>query len=298
MKKQISAALVAGGLVLGAGIGAGAASAATARPDLVVTAVKWAPVATVAGQKVRFTATVTNRGTAATPAGTITGVGFSVNGKLVTWSDTERSAIAPGESRTLTANGGPTGDAAWTATSGRSSVTAFVDDAKRITESTETNNTLSATVDVAAGIAVRPSELGLLVDLPASSRATFLTTSLTGDAYAGCVTDAGAVLAGSEQFQTTYTVGNDTPTQGKWQDGQDRIAAGQTRVQTDVSFSLLMYSNQGHFPFTCPAGSTAQWTTFASTSTTATRWPGADGTGGAALARVSVPISTVFPIAP
>jgi hypothetical protein len=54
---------------------------------------------------------VKNIGTAPTPEGVVSGVAFTVDGKIVAWSDTVKSALAPGASVTCTANGGP----GWTA---------------------------------------------------------------------------------------------------------------------------------------------------------------------------------------
>jgi hypothetical protein len=101
-----------------------------------------------AGQAVTFSATVQNQGTAPTPAGTIVGVLFSVDGTSVSWSDTQTQALSAGATITLTANGGPSNLASWTATSGSHQVLAFVDDIDRIPESNEGNNQLTLSVNV------------------------------------------------------------------------------------------------------------------------------------------------------
>ncbi|MDB5184701.1 MAG: hypothetical protein JWN38_509 [Candidatus Saccharibacteria bacterium] len=115
------------------------------RPDLVVTSVTQSPAKPKVGEAVTFTAVVTNNGTAATPDGTLIGVGFKVDGKVATWSDTDTTALAPGASVTLTANSSPSKSATWIAdAAGTRTVTAFVDDVNRIPdESDETNNTFS-----------------------------------------------------------------------------------------------------------------------------------------------------------
>ena len=124
------------------------AAAAAALPDLVVTNIVKPTVAP--GGLVKFTATVKNQGAAATPAGTILGVQFQVDGKApITWSDTDKTSLAPGASVTLTANGGQVA-AGWTATGGAHSVRAWVDDVNRIAESNETNNTLTSAFTVSA----------------------------------------------------------------------------------------------------------------------------------------------------
>ena len=51
--------------------------------------------------------------------------------------DSHMSSIALGESVTVTANGGPEGSAAWTATAGIHTVRAWVDDVDRIKEQDE-----------------------------------------------------------------------------------------------------------------------------------------------------------------
>ncbi len=121
-----------------------------AKPDLVVTAIGSSPAAPAPGTGTRFTATIKNAGTVATPAGTIAGVRFRVDGVSTSFSDTQTAAIAPGASVTLTANGGtaqgPGG--VWTATAGSHTIQAEVDDLNRIAEANETNNTLTSTLTV------------------------------------------------------------------------------------------------------------------------------------------------------
>ncbi|HMJ12405.1 MAG TPA: family 16 glycosylhydrolase [Polyangiaceae bacterium] len=117
-------------------------------PDLVVTQINLSPSSPRAGDPVTFSATVKNQGTAATPAGTIVGVLFSVDGSPVAWSDTFSQSVEAGATVNLTANGGPSG-ATWTATSGSHQVVAFVDDVNRIAnESNENNNQLARSVSV------------------------------------------------------------------------------------------------------------------------------------------------------
>jgi hypothetical protein len=119
----------------------GDAAGSLARPDLVVTGIRWTPAGPAAGSPVLFSATVTNRGTGATPAGAVHGVLFTIDDGAApgVWSDTHTGAIGPGESVTLTANGGSAG-ALWQATAGVHTVAATVDDVGRILESDEENN--------------------------------------------------------------------------------------------------------------------------------------------------------------
>lgn len=117
-----------------------AATPTTGLPDVVVTSVSWTPSTLGAGTNMVFQATVLNRGSAATPSGTILGVGFNVDGLgTASWSSSYSSALPPNSSVVLTADGGPSGNY-WTATTGPHTVTATVDDINRFPESIEDNN--------------------------------------------------------------------------------------------------------------------------------------------------------------
>ena len=125
------------------------AAVATA-PDLVVTSVTAAPTTPASGAPTRFTAVVKNQGTAATKAGVVLGVAFTVDGSNVTWSDTRTTSLAAGASATLTANGGTGGVSTWTATTGTHTVQAYADNINRIPgELSETNNKLTKSLTVA-----------------------------------------------------------------------------------------------------------------------------------------------------
>jgi subtilase family serine protease len=125
-------------------------TSATGGIDLVVTSLTWTPTNPTAPNAVTFTAVVKNQGTVATPAGTKIGVSFIVDGTQVNWSDTYTSSLAAGASVTLTANSGPAGTASWATTGGTHTVQGQVDDQNQIAETNENNNTLSATLTVAA----------------------------------------------------------------------------------------------------------------------------------------------------
>jgi len=115
-------------------------TAAAARPDLVVTSVTATPAGPAPGALVKFSATIKNRGGAATPSSSPRRVAFAVDGVTKSWSRGATGSIAAGASVTLTANGGPTGTSTWTSTSGPHTVNATVDDQKLVAESDETNN--------------------------------------------------------------------------------------------------------------------------------------------------------------
>lgn len=290
---------VAAAVAAGSVAGAGAVSAAPTAPDLVVTAVKWSP-GTAAGQHVLFSATIANRGTAPTPAGTVSGIAFQVDGNLVTWSDQRTAALAPGESATLEAVGGPAGSATWTATAGRHRLRAFVDDAHRIGESDEGNNTLDTTVAVTAGITHRVQSGSVVTSLAPLNRTSVTATSVTGDAYAGCFTGAGVLVDGSERFLQHRSVGNDTFALGsKFADGLAEVPAGATRVATPVSFTQLLYGFQGGLPFTCAAGQAPGFTRFRASSVRTTRWTGSFGSPlGGPVASASTPVDVDFDVHP
>ena len=121
-------------------------------PDLIVTAAAWTPTTAFAGSNLTFRATVKNQGTGPTPSGTVLGVGFSIDGSAnVSWSAGFSSALAPGASVTLTADGGPTGSSTWKATAGVHTLTATADDVNRIPESNEQNNAMSVSLPIASG---------------------------------------------------------------------------------------------------------------------------------------------------
>ncbi|MEO6522921.1 MAG: CARDB domain-containing protein [Mucilaginibacter sp.] len=115
-------------------------------PDLIVTDITWAPSSPHTGNSVVFTVTVKNVGVAATPAGTILGVSFKVDGNSAGCNGTSTASLAPGATRILTANG--CSPSSWTAIVGTHSVVAMVDDQSRIRESDETNNTRTESVTV------------------------------------------------------------------------------------------------------------------------------------------------------
>ena len=110
------------------------------------------PLAAPAGARVVFRATIKNVGSEPTPAGVVHGVAFLVNGHVVAWSDTSTSSLAPGATRTLSANSGPWQRAGWRAIGGAHEIEAIWDDIGRIDESNEANNTLTRAFRVRPGL--------------------------------------------------------------------------------------------------------------------------------------------------
>jgi hypothetical protein len=123
--------------------------------DYMVSNVSWSPANPAPGQAITFSATITNQGTTTKPAGIINGVGFRVDGgTLVTWSDNNTAALAPGQSITVTANSGPSGSATWSPGSGAHTVEAWVDDVNRVSETNENNNKLTVPISVGVDLTV------------------------------------------------------------------------------------------------------------------------------------------------
>ncbi len=187
--------------------------------DLVVTDVSWTPASPRAGEATTFSATVTNAGGEPTPAGIIHGVAFSVGGTVVSWSDTHTSSLAPGASVTVSANGGPSGTARWTATAGVHTVLAYVDDINRLpAEANETNNRLEESLTVSSAplggpdvgwIYISPQH-GDTVANNADYRATMLEQGkllgMTGFRQ-GVISGEGPRNTGDTAFSLSRTVG-------------------------------------------------------------------------------------------
>jgi hypothetical protein len=149
-------------------------------PDVVVLGVSANPANPSPGQQVSFTATIKNQGTAPTPATTIVGVGFYVNGGTVT-SWVTKPQLQPGETATLTANDGIAG-AYWNATAGNNTVAAIVDDVNRFSETIENNNSMSLALPV--GVTNTPP---LTVSLrPNGGQLIISWNSVVGKSYQVC----------------------------------------------------------------------------------------------------------------
>jgi subtilase family serine protease len=102
---------------------------AVSLPDVIVTGVNY-----VNG---KFTCTITNQGTKATPSGVVIGVSYLVNGVYKTWG-ARSTPLAAGSSATIGHNG-----PAYIMPSGSYTISAKVDDLNRFAELDETNNTLT-----------------------------------------------------------------------------------------------------------------------------------------------------------
>jgi hypothetical protein len=69
---------------------------ASSKPDLAVSSIQWVPVSPLESDSIRFSATVANRGNAASPASGFL-VSFRIGGAEVAASPAYTAAIAPGE---------------------------------------------------------------------------------------------------------------------------------------------------------------------------------------------------------
>ena len=282
--KSIAAAAVAAttAATLSA-LGAGTANAAPAKPDLTVTALSWTPGGVNAGVPVTFSATIKNLGNAATPAGTIHGVGFQVDGKLVTWSDTRTASLKPGQSTTVTANYGPTKSATWSATQGKHEVLAYVDDAQRIAESNEGNNRTKTTMTVGASTVVSSAmtPAGPTSKLTALPYATGLASSIRGAGYAACFTTAAdgtrAARPGTETYLGEYGAGNWMYHQDSswgWSGIADVPAGATSAAGTAIDLNEILRWNYGTPAerLTCRPGEEAGFTRLHATQITTNRY--------------------------
>lgn len=119
-------------------------------PDLMITAITPTPGAPVAGQPVRFCATIMNHGTVNVAEGASIRVGFSVDGAPTTFWCALDGPLLAGAAATITAQQGGADGGAWLAVAGTHTVTAVVDDLGEFPEANETNNLFQATLVVRA----------------------------------------------------------------------------------------------------------------------------------------------------
>ncbi len=156
--------------------------------DLVVTGFSITPSAPTLGASVRFNATIKNQGNDATPAGAVLGIGFYVDGVVQAWWFTSASNLAAGASWNISSNDGPNAGI-WLATPGTHTVTAIIDDASRIPEANEANNSLSLSTSLTVGgtnsatgpkIAIRPAGGGKLsLNWPSTSGGVYQVSCKT-----------------------------------------------------------------------------------------------------------------------
>lgn len=112
-------------------------------PDLLITNITSNPPNPAVGAAVTFTVTVNNRGTAASGAPTVTRLTVGA-----TTLNTNTSSVAAGATVDVPVSG------SWTATSGGATITATADATNVVTETNETNNSLSRAIVIGRGAAL------------------------------------------------------------------------------------------------------------------------------------------------
>ncbi len=150
-----------------------------ALPDVVVTSLTYSNGV--------FTSTVKNQGSVATPSGIIIGVGYAVDGVFKTYGSKTTGTIAPGTSVTIGTSG-----AKYIIPNGTHTIRANADDAKRFTESDETNNTLSQTITVGGSDTTAPT---------VSISTPVVNSTVTGSAVNVAATAADNVAVAGVQFK-------------------------------------------------------------------------------------------------
>jgi len=125
--------------------------AAEPLPQLIVTDVKVVPEHPFAGDAVKLVAVVKNVGTAPTPEGVVLGGIFKLNGSVIAYEDQYKHTLAPGESVTLTSNGGGgAGNGTWLAKAGKYTLGFLVDDVGRIKVVSKADSEMTALLRRAA----------------------------------------------------------------------------------------------------------------------------------------------------
>jgi hypothetical protein len=160
--------------------------------DYVISKLSWSPASPTPGQPVTFSATISNFGTTTKPAGTINGVGFRVDGgTLVSWSDNNTQALAPGQSITVTANSGPAGSATWSPSAGPHTVEAWLDDVNRVSETNENNNKLA--LPMAVGVDLTVTNISWSPIFPSNAQAITFSATIKNN---GSVATQGGIQHG------------------------------------------------------------------------------------------------------
>src|SRR5437764_9790073 len=208
-------------------------------PDVIVTSLSYASGT--------FTSTVKNRGTAATPAGTDTGVAYSVDGVYRTWGGVT-GPLAAGASVTIGTNGGP-----YTIPGGTHTITAFADDVNRFAESDETNNKLSQPITVGAPDTQAPT---VPVTAPANG------TTVSGSSVTVSANASDNVGVSGVQFKL---------------DGTTNLGAEDTASPYSVAWNSMTATNGHHTIHAVARDAAGNTTTSAGVSVTVNN-PGPDPT--------------------
>ncbi|MGN6556178.1 MAG: glycoside hydrolase family 3 C-terminal domain-containing protein, partial [Verrucomicrobiota bacterium] len=128
------------------------------RPDLQVANIRTIPAFPKAGDQVIFVASILNRGTGPTPAGSIPHVDFKVDGQLAAVADGGFKSIPAGGMVMVSSRAAALKRSPWTAHDGHFRIIAEVNGGEAIPETTAANNSCEATLDLPGG-KVLPSNL-------------------------------------------------------------------------------------------------------------------------------------------
>lgn len=176
-------------------------SSNTAKADLVVTGLNFAPTNPTAGQTVTFTATVKNQGAAATTAGLSNVVGFNIGSTKVTGSTT--ASIPVGGTATVTGT--------WTAVAGTFTPSANADDTNVIVESDESNNSYTSSTQLVVTAPTKPDLVVTNISWSPSNPEAGNTVTLTATVKnQGAATTAGVTNVVGFNVGSTKVTGSTT----------------------------------------------------------------------------------------
>jgi hypothetical protein len=211
----------------------------------------------------------------------IDGVGFLIDGANVSYSDSDTASLAVGASITLTANASNAGPATWPATRGKHTVIAWVDDRNRISESNESNNKLTTTLNVYASLA--PSSVAIT---SGTLRAGTVTSLAKPDGVYYQVNSTTATTRTSSWAATANNIPNSTA-------GLQLTYKGKNTVSCSQTLYLFNYTTNAWVAVkTSTVGTTAVTTVIVPTGTMASYVSGTSGNGS-----VRIQVKTTNPSA-
>ncbi len=246
----------------------------TGQPDVVITDIVWSPANPAIGSNVSFTASVKNQGTAGTPAGTVVGVMFTMDGVTLGCADGQTSSIAPGQTVSLSMGTGTaycsnqsadTGiSTTWKATTGAHTIVAIVDDINIFVESNEANNTTTETITIgtdssAPTVSISSPANGVVLTGGTTTTITANATDSSGIQNVKIYIDG--TQYGSTLTTAPYSVSWNTTGFNAGSHAVTAIAtdnAGNSSTSTAVSVSISTPSTDTIAPtvtFTCPNNS-------------------------------------------
>ena len=115
-------------------------------PDLTVSDIHLRAGEDKVGDDAHLEATIRNVGNAPTGRDVLIGIRFFVDGEVVAWSATMQTSLQPGQLAVIRTNSGPDQKGTWKVVAGKHTIRALVDDANRVPESNEDNNTAEVVI--------------------------------------------------------------------------------------------------------------------------------------------------------